>query len=56
MDNLHLNSAGKLEGPDRTTISRGSYEYRSPEGHVANRVTEKADIFAIGWVALFIII
>lgn len=43
-----MNSAGRLEGPDRTTASRGSFEYRSPEGHLANQVTEKADIFAIG--------
>ncbi|EJD08283.1 kinase-like protein [Fomitiporia mediterranea MF3/22] len=45
---IDFGSAGHLEGRERTTISRGTFEYRSPEGHLDNKINEKADIFAIG--------
>ncbi|EJD08295.1 kinase-like protein [Fomitiporia mediterranea MF3/22] len=45
---VDFGSAGRLEGPDRTSISRGSFEYRSPEGHLSNPITEKADMFTLG--------
>ncbi|EJD08234.1 kinase-like protein [Fomitiporia mediterranea MF3/22] len=41
-------SSAFLEPPDRKVESSGAYKYRSPEGHLTNRVNDKADIFALG--------
>ncbi|EJD08294.1 kinase-like protein [Fomitiporia mediterranea MF3/22] len=53
---VDFGSAGRLEGPNRTSTSRGSFEYRSPEGHLSNPITEKADMFTLGLATYEILI